>query len=254
MFASIRSAKAFALRAFALRAFALQAFALQAFALRAFALQGSTLLCACALAACSAIRAQAPVTLPDPEVDEPVAMSKGQPSAVFAGGCFWGIEAIFDHVKGVREATSGYAGGDAATANYDAVSSGRTGHAEAVRLKYDRSQITYGQLLKIFFSVGLDPTELNRQGPDEGPQYRSVLFVTNAEQKKVAEAYIAQLNQAKVFKRPIVTQVVPLTEYFLAESYHQDFVAKNPTNRYVAMFDLPKLEHLKKQFPQLYKP
>jgi peptide-methionine (S)-S-oxide reductase len=221
---------------------------------KAFALLGSTLLCASALAACSPIRAQAPVTLPDPEVDEPVAMSKGQPTAVFAGGCFWGIEAIFEHVKGVREATSGYAGGDAGTANYDTVSSGRTGHAESVRLKYDRSQITYGQLLKVFFSVGLDPTELNRQGPDEGPQYRSVLFVTNAEQKRVAEAYIAQLNQAKVFKRPIATQVVPLTEYFLAEGYHQDFVEKNPTNRYVAMFDLPKLEHLKKQFPQLYKP
>jgi peptide-methionine (S)-S-oxide reductase len=221
---------------------------------KAFALLGSTLLCACALAACSAIRAQAPVTLPDPEVDEPVAMSKGQPTAVFAGGCFWGIEVIFEHVKGVKEATSGYAGGDAATANYDTVSSGRTAHAESVRLKYDRSQITYGQLLKVFFSVGLDPTELNRQGPDEGPQYRSVLFVTNAEQKRVAEAYIAQLNQARVFKRPIVTQVMPLTEYFLAEIYHQDFVEKNPTNRYVAMFDLPKLEHLKKQFPQLYKP
>jgi peptide-methionine (S)-S-oxide reductase len=221
---------------------------------KAVALQGSILLCACAVAACSAIRAQAPVTLPDPEVDEPVAMSKGQPTAVFAGGCFWGIEAIFEHVKGVKEATSGYAGGDAATANYDAVSSGRTGHAESVMLKYDRSQITYGQLLKVFFSVGLDPTELNRQGPDEGPQYRSVLFVTNAEQKKVAEAYIAQLNQAKVFKRPIVTEVVPLKEYFLAESYHQDFIAKNPTNRYVVMFDLPKLDHLKKQFSQLYKP
>jgi peptide-methionine (S)-S-oxide reductase len=221
---------------------------------KAFALLGSTLLCACALAACSAIRAQAPVTLPDPEVDEPVAMSKGQPTAVFAGGCFWGVEAIFEHVKGVKEATSGYAGGDAATANYDTVSSGRTAHAESVRLKYDRAQITYGQLLKVFFSVGLDPTELNRQGPDEGPQYRSVLFVTNAEQKRVAEAYIAQLNQARVFKRPIVTQVMPLTEYFLAEIYHQDFVEKNPTNRYVAMFDLPKLEHLKKQFPQLYKP
>jgi peptide-methionine (S)-S-oxide reductase len=221
---------------------------------KAFTLLGSTLLCACALAACSAIRAQAPVTLPDPEVDEPVAMTKGQPTAVFAGGCFWGIEAIFEHVKGVREATSGYAGGDAATANYDIVSSGQTAHAESVRLKYDRSQVTYGQLLKVFFSVGLDPTELNRQGPDEGPQYRSVLFVTNAEQKRVAEAYIAQLNRAKVFKRPIVTEVLPLTEYFLAESYHQDFVEKNPTNRYVAMFDLPKLDHLKKQFPQLYKP
>jgi peptide-methionine (S)-S-oxide reductase len=223
-------------------------------AAKAFALLGLALLCACALAACSAIRAQGPVNLPDPEVDEPVAMSKGQPTAVFAGGCFWGIEAIFEHVKGVKEATSGYAGGDAATANYDTVSSGRTGHAESVRLKYDRSQITYGQLLKVFFSVGLDPTELDRQGPDEGPQYRSVLFVTNAEQKRVAEAYIAQLNQAKVFKRPIVTQVMPLSEYFLAEIYHQDFVEKNPTNRYVAMFDLPKLEHLKKQFPQLYKP
>jgi peptide-methionine (S)-S-oxide reductase len=213
-----------------------------------------TLLAGVSAAGCDAIGAQAPVTLPDPETDEPVAMSKGQPTAVFAGGCFWGIEAIFEHVKGVKDVTSGYAGGDAATATYDAVSSGRTGHAESVKLTYDRSQITYGQLLKVFFSVGLDPTEINRQGPDEGPQYRSVLFVTNAEQKRVAEAYIALLNQAKVFKRPIATQVVPLSEYFLAESYHQDFVAKNPTNRYVAMFDLPKLEHLKKQLPQLYKP
>src|SRR4029453_687673 len=201
---------------------------------KAFALLGSTLLCACALAACSAIRAQAPVTLPDPEVDEPVAMSKGQPTAVFAGGCFWGVGALFEHVKGVKEATSGYAGGDAATANYDTVSSGRTAHAESVRLKYDRSQITYGQLLKVFFSVGLDPTELNRQGPAQGRPNHSPFFFTNAEQKRVAEAYIAQLNRAKVFKRPIVTQVVPLTDYFLAESYHQDFVEKNPTNRSVA--------------------
>src|SRR5262245_14172905 len=181
---------------------------------------------------CDAIGAQAPVTLPDPETDEPVAMSKGQPTAVFAGGCFWGIEAIFEHVKGVKNATSGYAGGDARTANYDAVSSGRTGHAESVKLTYDRSQVTYGQLLKVFFSVGLDPTELNRQGHDEGPQYRSVLFVTNAEQKRIAEAYIAQLEQAKVFKRHIVTEVAMLADFFDAEDYHQNFVARNPANPY----------------------
>jgi peptide-methionine (S)-S-oxide reductase len=214
----------------------------------------AALLCAGTIAACNSIRAEGPVALPDPLVDEPVAMSKGRPTAIFAGGCFWGIEAIFEHVKGVKDVTSGYVGGTAATASYDAVSSGRTQHAESVRLTYDRSQVTYGQLLKVFFSVAHDPTELNRQGPDEGPQYRSVLFVATPEQKRIAEAYLAQLNQAKVFKRPIVTQVVSSTEYFVAEDYHQDFVAKNPTNQYVVAIDLPKLEHLRKHFPALYQP
>ena len=174
-------------------------------------------------------------------------------TAVLAGGCFWGIEAVFEHIKGVKDVTSGYSGGSAETANYDTISSGRTGHAESVKLTYDRSQITYGQLLKVFFSVAHDPTELNRQGPDEGPQYRSVLFAATAEQKRIAEAYIKQLNQAKLFKRPIVTEVVSLTEYFDAEDYHQDYVVKHPSNLYVATYDLPKLDHLRKQFPDLYR-
>ena len=211
------------------------------------------LLCACAVAACNAIGAEAPVTLPDPIVDEPVAMSKGQPTAVFAAGCFWGIEAVFKHVKGVKSATSGYSGGTAATAHYDMVGTGRTGHAESVKVTYDRSQITYGQLLKVLFSVAHDPTELNRQGPDEGTQYRSALFVATADQKRIAEAYINQLNQAKAFKRPIVTEVISLTAFYEAEDYHQDYVANHPDSRYVMTFDLPKLDHLRKQFPDLYR-
>ena len=207
-----------------------------------------------AATACHAVGAAAPVSLPDPVVDEPVAMSKGLPIAVFAGGCFWGVEAVFEHVKGVKDVTSGYSGGSAATATYDAVSSGRTGHAESIKLTYDRSQITYGRLLKLFFSVAHDPTELNRQGPDEGPQYRSVVFASTAEQKRIADAYIDQLNRAKAFKRPIVTQVVGLTEYFEAEGYHQNYATKHPANLYVATYDLPKLDRLRKQFPDLYKP
>ena len=173
--------------------------------------------------------------------------------AVLAGGCFWGVEAVFGHVKGVSDAKSGYAGGSAETADYRKVSSGQTGHAESVLVTYDPSQVTYGQLLKVFFSVAHDPTELNRQGPDRGTQYRSAIFYANEEQKQIAEAYIGQLNEAKVFDRPIVTQVNPLQSFHDAEAYHQDYLAQHPNEPYIVINDLPKVENLRKQLPELYK-
>lgn len=202
------------------------------------------------LTGCTA--SDAATTLPDPVVDTPAAKAKGTQTAVLAGGCFWGVEAVFEHVKGVTRVTSGYSGGTAATAKYDLVSSGSTGHAEAVEITYDPSQVSYGQLLKVFFSVAHNPTELNRQGPDTGPQYRSAIFHTNDEQKRVAQAYIAQLQAAKVFPRPIVTQVVPLKVYYIAEAYHQDYVVHNPDQPYIVINDLPKIANLKRQFPNLY--
>jgi peptide-methionine (S)-S-oxide reductase len=180
------------------------------------------------------------------------ASAPGQQTAVFAGGCFWGVDAVFKHVKGVAKVISGYAGGTAATADYDTVSSGRTGHAESVQITFDPTQITYGQLLRVFFSVAHDPTELNRQGPDEGTQYRSAIFYLNEDQKRVAEAYIAQLNQGKAFRRPIVTQVAPSKGFYAAEKYHQDFLRRNPNDPYIMANDLPKLGQLKKQFPDLF--
>ena len=195
---------------------------------------------------------QAAVSLPDPKVDTPLAAAKGTKTAVFAGGCFWGVEAVFKHVKGVTQSVSGYAGGDAKTAKYEIVSSGDTGHAESVRVTYDPSRITYGQLLKVFFSVAHDPTELNRQGPDTGTQYRSAIFTADAEQKRVADAYIAQLQAARVFPRPIVTQVTPLKAFYEAEAYHQDYLARHPDQPYIVINDLPKLANLQKQFPALY--
>ena len=192
-------------------------------------------------------------TIPDPEVDAPLAASKGVQTAVLAGGCFWGIEAVFEHVKGVSGAKSGYAGGSAKTANYEKVSMGTTGHAESVEVTYDPSQVTYGQLLKVFFSVAHDPTELNRQGPDTGTQYRSAIFYANEVQKRIALAYIDQLNKAKVFGRKIATQVVPLDAFHEAEAYHQDYLVKHPDQPYIVINDLPKVENLKKQLPGLYK-
>ena len=191
--------------------------------------------------------------LPDPEVDAPLAKTRGEQKAVLAGGCFWGIEAVFEHVKGVSDAKSGYAGGDAASADYRKVSSGTTGHAESVLVTYDPSQVTYGQLLKVFFSVAHNPTELNRQGPDRGRQYRSAIFYANEEQKRIAEAYIKQLDRAKVFNQPIVTQVTPLEAFYDAESYHQDYLAQHPDEPYIVINDMPKVENLRKQLPQLYK-
>jgi peptide-methionine (S)-S-oxide reductase len=190
--------------------------------------------------------------LPDPVADTPVAKTKATQTAVLAGGCFWGVEAVFEHVKGVMQVTSGYAGGSAETAQYDTVSSGTTKHAESVSISYDPSQITYGQLLKVFFSVAHNPTELNRQGPDTGPQYRSSIFYANDEQRRVAHAYIAQLQAAKVFPRPIVTEVVPLQAYYPAEAYHQDYVVHHPNQPYIVINDLPKVANLQRQFPNLY--
>jgi len=193
------------------------------------------------------------VTLPAPAVDESLAGKSGQETLVLAGGCFWGVQAVFQHVKGVISATSGYSGGASNTAEYEIVSTGRTGHAESVRVVYDPSKITYGKLLQVFFSVALDPTELNRQGPDEGTQYRSVIFYGNAEQKGIADAYVAQLNQAKVFPRPIVTQVVALKGFYPAEAYHQNYATLHPDNLYIRYNDLPKVAHLQQQFPDLYE-
>lgn len=174
-------------------------------------------------------------------------------TAVFAGGCFWGVEAVFEHLKGVSEVVSGYSGGKPETAQYRTVSAGATGHAESVKVTYDSSQISYAQLLKIYFLVAHDPTQLNRQGPDFGTQYRSAIFYASDEQKKAAQAYIAQLNKQHLFQQPIVTELVPLNKFYLAEKYHQDFISHHPHDPYVVFNDLPKLSQLQKQFPDLYK-
>jgi peptide-methionine (S)-S-oxide reductase len=192
------------------------------------------------------------VAVPAPAADEVKATALGKQTAVIAGGCFWGSQAVFQHVRGVVSATSGYSGGSAKTAEYEVVSTGETGHAESVQIVYDPSQITYGELLRVFFSVAHDPTQLNRQGPDEGAQYRSVIFYGNDEQKRIAEAYIAQLNQSRVFSRPIVTQVVPLKAFYAAEAYHQNYATNHPHDPYIAYNDAPKVEHLRQEFPDLY--
>ena len=192
------------------------------------------------------------VAIPNPSVDAPLAPTKSQQTAVLAGGCFWGIQAVFEHIKGVIRATSGYSGGSADTAQYERVSTGRTGHAEAVQVTYDPSQISYGQLLKVFFSVAHDPTQLNQQGPDVGTQYRSAIFYTSDEQKRIAQAYVDQLNHAKVFPKTIATQIVALNAFYPAEDYHQDYADNHPENLYIVINDLPKVEHLQKQFPELY--
>lgn len=176
----------------------------------------------------------------------------GLQTAVFAGGCFWGVEAVFEHVKGVKEAVSGYAGGTKQTADYETVSDGRTGHAESVKVTFDPTQVTYEQLLTVFFIVAHNPTELNRQGPDTGTQYRSAIFYADEKQKQAAEAAVAELTNRKVYPAPIVTQIVPLKAFYAAESYHQDYLAHHPTQRYIVINDLPKVEHLKKNFPELY--
>ncbi len=174
-------------------------------------------------------------------------------TAVFAGGCFWGVEAVFEHLKGVTDAVSGYAGGTVANPGYEAVSSGETGHAESVRVTFDPTRITYEKLLEVFFTVAHDPTELNRQGPDVGPQYRSAIFYSNEQQARMARAYIARLQQAKLYKRRIVTQVAPLKGFFAAEDYHQDYMKHHPNQPYIVYNDRPKVEHLKKKFAALYK-
>jgi peptide-methionine (S)-S-oxide reductase len=205
-----------------------------------------------AMVACSSVTASA-TAIPDPVLDAPLASVKGEQTAVLAGGCFWGVEAVFEHVKGVTDVRSGYSGGSVATAHYEKVGTGETGHAESVRIIFDPSQISYGQVLKVFFSVAHDPTQLNRQGPDSGTQYRSAIFYSNEEQKRIAQAYINQLNQAKVFSRPIVTQVAALQSFNEAEGYHQDYLDNHPDEPYIVINDLPKLENLRKQLPGLYK-
>ncbi len=202
------------------------------------------------VAACNAKTPSGPV--PAPNVDEPRATASSHETVVLAGGCFWGIQAVYQHVKGVISATSGYSGGNAKTAEYETVSTGDTGHAESVQIVYDPSQVTYGELLRVFFSVAHDPTQLNRQGPDEGAQYRSSIFYANDEQKRIADSYIAQLDQAKVFSHPIVTKVVPLQAFYPAEAYHQNYAALHPNQPYIMFNDAPKVEHLKQEFPALY--
>ncbi|MCV3206679.1 peptide-methionine (S)-S-oxide reductase MsrA [Mesorhizobium sp. YC-39] len=197
-----------------------------------------------------AISAEEAVVIPPPAIDEKPA--PGTEKAVFAGGCFWGVQGVFQHVKGVTKAVSGYAGGEKDTAVYETVGSGRTGHAEAVEITYEPSEVTYGQLLQVYFSVAHNPTQLNFQGPDSGTQYRSTVFAENEAQKKIAESYIAQLDKAKVFPKPIVTTLETGKTFYPAEDYHQDFLTLNPTYPYIVYNDLPKIENLKSLFPQLY--
>ena len=207
-------------------------------------------------ALCSDVANAAPrsnSSFPKPEIDQAVANAKGHEVAVLSGGCFWGIQAIYQHMRGVVSVTSGYSGGNAETAHYEMVGSGNTGHAESVRIVYDPRQITYGQILMIFFSVAHNPTELDKQGPDWGTQYRSAVFYGNEDQKRIATAYIAQLERAKVYPQKIVTQVVPLTVFYPAENYHQDYVRHHPNNPYIVINDLPKLTDFKKEFPELYR-
>jgi peptide-methionine (S)-S-oxide reductase len=197
--------------------------------------------------------AGAPNPFPDPAIDEKLTPQKTLKKAVLAGGCFWCTEVVYEYVDGVERVLSGYSGGTKETADYRKVSTGDTGHAEAIEVTYDASKITYGQLLRVFFEVAHDPTQMNRQGPDYGTQYRSAIFYADAEQKQIAEAYIKQLNEAKVFKKPIVTTLELFKQFFLAEGYHQDFVMKNPNHGYVVVNALPKVDKLKKACPRLVR-
>jgi peptide-methionine (S)-S-oxide reductase len=192
-------------------------------------------------------------TLPDPTVDQPVATTKGEQTIVLAGGCFWGVQAVFQHVKGVVSATSGYAGGTVSSPSYRQVTSGTTGHAEVVKVVFDSSQVSLGQLLKVFFSVVHDPTQLNRQGPDVGTQYRSAVYYTTDAQRRIVEGYIAQLAKAKTFRDPIVTEVAPLKTFYEAEAYHQNYYNLHPNQPYIVIHDRPKVEALKTQFASLWK-
>ncbi len=197
--------------------------------------------------------AERAVRLPAPIADIPAATALGPQTAVFAGGCFWGIEAVFRQTHGVTRAVSGYAGGDAKTANYAMVSTGASGHAESVEVTYDPARVSYGQLLSVFFSVAHDPTQLNRQGPDVGLQYRSAIFFTNDDQRKVAESYVAQLTASHAFEQPIVTQITPLPAFYPAEDYHQNYATAHPYSPYIMINDAPKVEHLKQRMPELWQ-
>jgi peptide-methionine (S)-S-oxide reductase len=195
--------------------------------------------------------AEAPVLIAPPAVDNPKTAGPAQ-TAVLAAGCFWGVQGVFEHVRGVKKVWAGYAGGEKSTAQYETVSGGRTGHAESVKIVFDPAAISYGQILQIAFSVVHDPTQLNRQGPDVGTQYRSAIFYVDDDQKRIALAYIAQLDQAHAFARPIVTRVDPLQGFYTAEGYHQDYLIHNPNQPYIAMYDVPKIANFKRTFPELY--
>lgn len=194
--------------------------------------------------------ANARENFPDPPTETPGAPGSTR-TAVLAGGCFWGMEGVFEQLKGVMDVTSGYSGGEAQTARYKIVSAGTTEHAESIRVTFDPSSISYGELLKVFFSVAHDPTQLNYQGPDIGRHYRSAIFYTGEQQKRIAEEYIRMLERSRIFKKPIVTQVVPLEKFYPAEDYHQDFMDRNPNHPYIVYWDVPKVEHLKKAFPEI---
>jgi len=207
----------------------------------------------CLALAASGARAEPAVVIPPPALDETVPAGTASQSVVLAGGCFWGVQAIFQHTKGVTSAVSGYAGGEQQTAHYEMVGSGRTGHAESVKVTFDPRQISYGKILQIYFSVAHNPTELNRQGPDYGTQYRSAIFYASDEQKRVASAYIAELDKAGVFREPIVTRLEPLHGFYPAENYHQDFAVLHPSYPYIVFNDLPKVENLKRLFAADYR-
>jgi len=215
------------------------------------------LLAVAALTLCSgcaqdtAIAAEEAVTIPPPALDNPKAAGPMQ-TAVLAGGCFWGVQGVFEHLTGVKRVISGYAGGEAGTAEYETVSGGRTGHAESVQITFDPREVSYGQILQVFFSVAHDPTQLNRQGPDVGTQYRSAIFFGDESQQRVATAYVAQLDKARVFDRPIVTRLDPLKGFFAAEDYHQDFLLKHPSHPYIVYNDLPKIRNFQRTLPALY--
>ena len=219
-----------------------------------FAVRGAIALAVIApLAALSRPSSREPITLPEAAVTSRLSAAPGLQTIVVAGGCFWGIEAVFEHIKGVTDAVSGYAGGTKEQAEYETVSTGTTGHAESVKVTFDPTKVSLEKLLQVFFSVAHDPTQLNRQGPDVGPQYRSAIFFADEEQARVARAYIDQLTKAKVYSRPIVTQVVKLQGFYPAEEYHQNFAERNPTYPYIVYNDAPKVVNLKKQFPELYR-
>jgi peptide-methionine (S)-S-oxide reductase len=217
-----------------------------------FSVRNTVVAIVMAFAACSGCSAASKTPIPAATSDSALAQTPGKQTAVFAGGCFWGTQSVFERVKGVISTTAGYAGGSSSTATYDQVTTETTGHAESVKVVFDPSKITYGQLLRIFFSVAHDPTQLNRQGPDVGTSYRSVIFYANDEQQRLAKDYIAQLDAAKVFPKAIVTQLVPLKGFYDAESYHQDYALHNPNNPYIMVCDRPKIAALKEQFPDMF--
>lgn len=206
-----------------------------------------------ALTACSAALGEQARAVPAPKLDAPLATKSGTQTAVFAGGCFWGMQWVFEHVKGVTDVAAGYSGGAAGTAHYERVSEGDTGHAESVRVSFDPSQVSYGQLLRVYFSVATDPTQLNRQGPDSGTQYRGVIFYTNPQQQRIAQGYVAQLTTAKTYSAPIVTQIVPFKAFYPAEAYHQDYARLNPDAPYIAINDAPKVTQFARWLPDLYR-